>query len=71
MYLHGIRRRYEGYKLWRLELGEMRCFVTFNETQMTIDPEKGKEKVHVEVVLFDDGSDCLVMSDDEASNYVN
>jgi len=49
----------------------MRCFVTFNETQMTIDPEKGKEKVHVEVVLFDDGSDCLVMSDDEASNYVN
>lgn len=46
----------KGYKLWRLELGEARCFVSrdviFDETRMVMmckDLEKGKEKIHVDV----------------------
>jgi len=45
-----------GYKLWRLKIGEVRCFisrdVTFNETLMTMmckNVEKNKEKVQIEM----------------------
>jgi len=40
-------------------------------TMMCRDIQKGKEKVHVEVELYSDGSDYMVVSDDEASNDIN
>jgi len=73
-YIEGVK----GYKLWRLEPREVKFFiskdVTFGETQIVImcrNPEKGKETVHVEVEPFDDGSNHLEVSEDEASNNVN
>jgi len=61
----------KGYKLWRIEPREARCFmskdITFNETQMTmmcIDLEKGKEKKHVEVEPSAKGSHHLEALDD-------
>jgi len=59
--------------MWRLELGDAKFFVnrdiTFDETRMTMMcryPDKGKEKIHVEVEPSSDGSNHLEVLDDEA-----